>query len=101
MAMPPYPIYCYTKGCKNLATHKIAARWSDGVVSELKTYALCCADCLPAWFRQSRAKQQAGRLTAGETLEACGIYELQRGTRDQQLERKPEMEQQLLQTSSV
>ena len=101
MAMPSYPIYCYTKGCKNLATHKIAARWSDGVVSELKTYALCCADCLPAWFRQSRAKQQAGRLTAGETLEACGIYELQRGTRDQQLERKPEMEQQLLQTSSV
>jgi hypothetical protein len=42
MAMPPYPIYCSGKGCKNQAEYKIAARWSDGVVSELKTYALCC-----------------------------------------------------------
>ena len=96
MAMPPYPIYCYTKGCKNLATHKIAARWSDGVVSELKTYGLCCNDCLPAWFRRSRVKQQTSHLLPGETLEPSGIYQLQHGARDQQLERLTALEQELL-----
>jgi hypothetical protein len=95
MAMPSYPIYCYTKGCKNLATHKIAARWSDGMVAELKTYGLCCDDCLATWFRQSREKQQAGRLAPGESLEPCGIYHLQRGARDQQLARRVDVEQQL------
>lgn len=96
MAMPTYPIYCYSKGCKNLATYKIAARWSDGVVSELKTYGLCCSACLPAWFRQSLTKQAANRLLPGETLEPCGIYELRRGARDQQLERMTRLEQELL-----
>ena len=96
MAMPPYPIYCYAPGCKNLATHKIAARWSDGVATELKTYGLCCDSCLPAWFHQSRAKQQAGRLLPGETLEPCGIFQLRSGTRDQQLERLVDAERELL-----
>ena len=96
MAMPPYPIYCYTKGCRNLATHKIAARWSDGVVSELKTYGLCCEACLPVWFQQSRAKQPGSHLLPGETLEPAGIYHLQHGARDQQLQRLPELEQELL-----
>ena len=96
MAMPSYPIYCYTKGCKNLATHKVAARWSDGVVSELKTYGLCCGDCLPTLFRQSRAKQQTNHLLPGETLESCGIYALQHGSRDQQLQRVAVLEQQFI-----
>src|SRR5712692_3914508 len=96
MPMPPYPIYCYSKGCKNLAVYKIAGRWSDGVVSELKTYGLCCVDCLPAWFRQRRSKQAACRLTTGESLEPPGIYSLQRGQRDQKLQRVEELEKQLL-----
>jgi|SRR5438128_11068446 len=95
MPMPPYPIYCYTKDCPNLAVYKMAARWSDGVTSELKTYALCCAECLPQWFRQSRATQAACRLAAGETLEPPGIYRLERAQRDQQLTRLPELEAQL------
>src|SRR5262245_58041417 len=90
--MPPYPIYCYTNGCPNLAVYKIAARWSDGVIRELKTYALCCADCLPRWFRQSCDRRAACRLAAGETLESPGIYRLQHGRRDQELERLPELE---------
>ena len=90
--MPPYPIYCYTKDCPNLAVYKIAARWSDGVLGELKTYALCCADCLPAWFTKSRQSQAACRLTTGESLEPPGIYRLERGCRDQKLQRLTEME---------
>jgi len=90
--MPSYPIYCYTKGCKNLASYKIAARWSDGVRSELKTYSLCCVDCLHESFRKSRDKQKSCRLAQGETLEPPGVYQLQHGQRDQKLQRLAELE---------
>ena len=92
MPMPPYPIYCYTQGCKNLASYKIAGRWSDGVQSELKTYSLCCADCLPACFKISLEKQKRCRLAPGESLEPPGIYQLERGQRDQQLKRLVDLE---------
>lgn len=87
---------CYTRGCKDLAVYKIAGRWSDGTVWELKTYALCCGNCLEPWFRESRRKQTLCRLTTGETLESPGIFALDRGQRDQQLERLEALEKQLL-----
>jgi hypothetical protein len=95
MPMPPYPISCFTRDCGRLAQYKIAARWSDGVTQELKTYALTCPECLGAWFRQSRMKQAACRLAAGETLETPGIYLLERGHRDQQLPRQEDLETQI------
>jgi hypothetical protein len=93
MPMPPYPILCYTRGCGRPALYKIAARWSDGVTQELKTYALTCAECLGESLRASRAKQAACRLAAGETLEAPGVYELAHGVRDPQLRRRTDLEQ--------
>ena len=93
MPMPTYPIYCYTKGCKNLAAYKIAGRWSDGFQSELKTYGLCCADCLRGWFLKGLAKQAACQPAPGETLEPPGIYHLERGQRDQKLQRLERLEQ--------
>jgi hypothetical protein len=95
MPMPPYPIYCYTRSCGKPAVYKIAARWSDGITKELKTYALCCADCLPAWFRSSRQKQSACRLARGETLEPPGIFTLERGRRDTEISRLRDLEEQL------
>jgi hypothetical protein len=95
MSMPSYPILCYQPHCGRPAVYKIAARWSDGVTSELKTYALSCAECLPDGFRRSREKQLACRKAANEILEAPGIYLLQRGQRDRQLQRLPELEEQL------
>jgi hypothetical protein len=95
MPMPPYPLVCYTQGCNQPAVYKIAARWSDGVTGELKTYGLSCAACLPAWFRRARARRAACRMTAGETLDEPGVYALVRGQRDPQLQRLPEVEAQL------
>jgi hypothetical protein len=95
MPMPAYPLYCYQEGCKNLAAYKIAGRWSDGLQSELKTYGLCCADCLRDWFQKAQAKQKACHLAAGETLDAPGIYHLERGQRDQKLQRLAALEKQL------
>jgi hypothetical protein len=94
--MPSYPVLCYTRGCNQLAVYKIAARWSDGVTQELKTYALCCPACLAESFRRSREKQEACRRAPGETLESPGIYELVRGHRDQQLVRRDDLEKQSL-----
>lgn len=74
--MPPYPIECQTPGCGARATHKVASVWSDGTTSELKTYALCCRNCLAAWHEQAREKQRTCRLTVGETLEPPQIVEL-------------------------
>jgi hypothetical protein len=90
-----YIIRCYTPGCPREATYKVASRWSDGVTSELKTYSLCCAECLPERYRASMQKQAACRTAAGEILEPPGIYLLTRGQRDQQLQRDMEMEEKL------
>jgi hypothetical protein len=95
MAMPPYPIHCQRSGCERLATVKIAARWSDGVTEELKTYALCCDECLPDSFQRSRHKRASCRLAAGEILETPGIYQLNPGKRDRSLERRRDLEETL------
>lgn len=96
MPMPPYKVMCYRPGCSNEAEYKIAARWSDGVTSELKTYSLACAACLPTTFRQSLVKQASCRRAPKEILEPPGIYRIQRGSRDVQLDRLTELEDQLL-----
>jgi hypothetical protein len=93
MPMPPYPVLCYTRGCGREAVYKIAARWSDGVTGELKTYGLTCAACLESSYRRAKRSRAACRLAPGESLEEPGIYRIERGARDQQLERLLDLEQ--------
>ena len=93
--MPPYPVRCYHPGCGRLAVFKIAARWSDGVTGELKTYALSCADCLAEQYRSTCRKRAACRLAPGESLDVPAVFDLVRGQRDQQLPRRLDLEQQL------
>ena len=89
--MPPYRVLC--SGCDDqVAQFKIASCWSDGVTQELKTYGLSCTECLPAQLVSARAKKHACRLTAGESLESPGIYEIARGTRDARLCRRSDLE---------
>lgn len=93
MPMPPYPVNCYR--CGAAAVYKIAARWSDGVTHELKTYGLACEGCLVDWLARSLARQAACRLAPGETLEPPGIFELARGQRDRRLTRRTDLEERL------
>jgi hypothetical protein len=94
--MPPYSIRCTQPGCDREAEYKIAARWSDGLTGELKTYALSCLPCISEAFRQSRLKQAASRLAPNETLEPPGIFALHRGKRDRELIRRADLEQSCL-----
>ena len=93
--LPPYSVLCHTNNCFNEAVYKIAARWSDGVTSELKTYSLCCRNCLANEYRASKERQARCRLGPGESVEAPGIYQLHRGSRDARLQRLAELEAQL------
>jgi hypothetical protein len=95
MPLQNYPIRCYTPGCLLEAEYKVASRWSDGITSELKTYSLCCAECLPERFRISLQKQAACHTTPGETLEPPGVYRLTHGQRDRQLQRLSQLETKL------
>lgn len=90
--MPPYRIVCYAKGCTREAQYKIAARWSDGVTRELKTYSLACPGCLPGLYRSAATKKAVCRLAAGETLGDPEVFEMRRGARDRELVRRPELE---------
>src|SRR5437763_16379889 len=101
MPMPAYPILCYRKGCGKPAVYKIAARRSDGVTQELKTFALSCADCLPDWFRRGLAKQKVCRLAAGETLETPRSYSLERGRRGVGIHRLRDLEEKVLREEAL
>jgi hypothetical protein len=90
--MSPYPVRCYSPGCSAPAAFKIAARWSDGLTDELKTYSLACHECLATQFANALARRAACRLAPGETLDAPGVYEMARGDRDRVLKRRPELE---------
>jgi hypothetical protein len=93
--MPPYTIRCYEPNCPGEAVYKIAARWSDGITAELKTYGLTCETHLPGWFQRSLAKQASCRRAKNEILDPPGVYRMARGKRDVQLERLPDVETRL------
>jgi hypothetical protein len=93
--MPTYPVTCYAPKCSAPASFKVAARWSDGITDELKTYYLACPLCLPSLLAAAMAKRAACRLALGETLDVPGVYELHRGDRDKALKRRSDLEESL------
>ncbi len=95
MPMPSYLIRCYEPGCGRPAVYKIAARWSDGITAELKTYGLTCEEHLRAWFIRSRSRQAGCRRSKNEILDPPGIFLLERGARDAGLTRLAHLEEQI------
>ncbi len=85
--MPATTVRCTREGCTQAATYKIAALWSDGAFSELKTYAYACADHLGDNFRDAEQRRQEYVPSRGEKLEEIGIYRYEQGKRDRLLQR--------------
>ncbi len=85
--MTNYPVLC--SSCGAAAAYKIAAIWSDGLTSELKTYSLCCAECLKKSFAEAKRRQQECPLELGETLGVPQVFE-----REEKLMRRVDLESQ-------
>ena len=80
-------VHCSHPGCPEPAGYKIAARWSDGTISELKTYGFACSNHLGAVFRDAEARHNASPPSPGETVEELAIFRYEQGKRDRQLQR--------------
>ena len=69
----------FARSCHEPAAYKIAARWSDGRLAELKTYGFACSDHLGDVFRESLDRQQHYVPGPGETVEELAIYRYEPG----------------------
>jgi hypothetical protein len=80
-------VTCSHQSCGEQAAYKIAARWTDGRLAELKTYGFACSEHLGDVFSASLERQQHYTTGPGETLEELAIYRYEPGKRDRFLQR--------------
>jgi hypothetical protein len=85
--MPNTVVRCSLDRCSEPAAYKIAAQWTSGKLSELKTYGFACGDHLGPVFRAAEARQTDYELSPGEVVEEIAIYKYENGRRDRQLQR--------------
>ena len=85
--MPRTVVGCSVAECDEPASYKIAAPWSDGSFTELKTFGHSCADHLGKVFRDAQERRQDYAPAPAETVEAIGIYRYEQDRRDRQLQR--------------
>ncbi len=78
---------CSRPDCREPAAYKIAARWSDGRLAELKTYGFACSHHLGEIFRDSEQRRSNYMATLGESIEELAIYRHEPGKRDRVLQR--------------
>jgi hypothetical protein len=80
-------IPCSQPDCRAPAAYKIAARWSDGNLAELKTYGFACSEHLGVIFRDSERRRSNYAPSPGESIEELAIYRHEPGKRDRFLQR--------------
>ena len=80
-------VRCSLPGCQEGARYKIAAHWSGGSFTELKTYGFACSDHLREIFSNSELRHFEYNHSHAETVEELGIYKYEQGKRDRQLQR--------------
>ena len=85
-------VRCSLPDCREPATYKIAAPWSDGRFSELKTYGHACPAHLGPVFRAAEERRATYRPAAGESVDEIGIYRFEHGWLDWELRRATELE---------
>jgi hypothetical protein len=86
-------VRCSMPKCGAPATYKVAARWSDGRVTELKTYGHACGEHLRSIFRAAEDRRATFRPAPGELVDKIGIYRYETGWLDWQLQRVRELEE--------
>jgi hypothetical protein len=86
-------VHCSVADCGETAVYKIAAPWSDGVFTELKTFGFACADHLGNVFRGAENRRKHYTAHSGESVGDIGIYKFEPGKRDKHLQRLSGLEE--------
>lgn len=69
-------VRCSHPNCLGPAIYKVAAPWSDGRFSELKTYGFACVDHLADVLRSAEARWLDYEPVREETVQDIGVYRL-------------------------
>jgi hypothetical protein len=83
------PVQCGTPGCGADAEFKIAANWSAGRFSELKTYGLACQAHYVQTYRDALRRRKVHPPSAEEIQGEIGVYRYEKGKADKHLEQVP------------
>ena len=73
------PVTCGSPGCQELAEYKIAAPWSVGRFSELKTYGLACEAHYAASFRDALRRRKIHPPSQEELQGDMAVYKFEKG----------------------
>ena len=65
---------CSMPECRNTASYKIAAPWSDGLSEELTTYELACVDHFALAYRAAERRKYAYPPASADKVGEVGIY---------------------------
>ncbi|GAC1475337.1 MAG: hypothetical protein NVSMB9_27620 [Isosphaeraceae bacterium] len=82
-------ISCGAPGCNGPAQYKIAATWSAGRFSELKTYGLACETHYAQLFHDAVNRRKAHPPSREESQGEIGVYRYVKGKPDKSLEKVP------------
>jgi hypothetical protein len=85
-------VLCSVPGCGGVATHKVAAPWTDGRFLELKTYGFACPWHVRDVCHHAETRWLDYEPVKGEKVGDIGIYRLEEGTPDSGLVRDTEQE---------
>lgn len=81
----PYVVRCSEAGCSAPAELKIASRWTDGTLVELKSYAFACKKHADALLQRARQRRAECRLSEGEQLDPVAAYPFTPGKLDSEM----------------
>lgn len=85
-AMYSKSVTCGTPGCRGLAEYKVAASWSAGRFSELKTYGLACADHSTQTYNDALSRRKVHPPSAEEAQGEIALYRFEKGKANAALE---------------
>ena len=72
-------VTCNTPGCNGAAEYKIAAPWSAGRFSELKTYGLACEEHYAQTYREALRRRKVHPPSAEEAQGEISIFRFEKG----------------------
>jgi len=80
-------VRCSKSKCGKPAAYKIAAPWSYGQFSELKSYGLACSEHFGDTYREAQGRSKEHHASGEEAVGEISVYRYEKGKLDKHLER--------------